>query len=50
MSPPRDLWSPGPVYSWRCKCGISLYASDAVELELLKGEHFDSHAERGEDW
>ncbi len=42
-------WSPGPVYTWRCRCGVRLIASDSVELERLKGEHARFH-ERREDW
>ncbi len=36
-------WSPSPVYIWTCRCGLQLSASDAVELEMLKQAHFDSH-------
>ncbi len=43
-------WDPGPVYTWTCGCGLRLIAGDAVELELLKGAHFDFHVERGEEW
>lgn len=46
----RDPWSPGPRYAFTCRCGIRLLASDQVELEWLKGEHFDFHAEQGETW
>ena len=45
----RNPWSLGPVYTFTCRCGIRLLASDVVELEWLKGEHLDFHAERGED-
>lgn len=46
----RIRWSPAPAYTWTCKCGVRLIASDSVELKRLKGEHFDYHAERREDW
>ncbi len=42
-------WSPGPLYTWTCRCGLRLITSDSVELERLKGEHFDVHMERGEN-
>ncbi len=44
-----DLRAPGPVYTWRCRCGVRLIAADAVELNRLKGEHADFHVEQGED-
>ncbi len=36
-------WSPGRSYSWTCRCGLRLIASDAVELERLKQQHRDFH-------
>ncbi len=44
----NDTWAPGALYTWTCKCGVRLIASDAVELDRLKAEHADFHIERGE--
>ena len=44
-----DRWSPGPVYTWTCPCGIRMITGDAGELVWLKGQHFVFHAEKGEE-
>ena len=40
-----DCWSLSPAYTWTCKCGVRLIASDSVELERLRRQHFDFHME-----
>ena len=37
----KDLWSRGPAYTWKCKCGVRLIAGDAAEMERQKGEQRD---------
>ncbi len=44
-----DSWAPGSVCISTCRCGVRLIAAEAVELDRLKGAHFDFHVERGED-